>query len=523
MQDPDAFFREATLKLCSSLRLEDALWSCVGFLRTLMPVDKAFLQIFDLNLNAMRIIAIASAEMGVMLDRMTPLSAAAREEMWGFAEELRQRQGRHVWLFAENPCAQTLIREIAEFNALPMTSIMVMPLGLSTPFELVGRGSIVLTTEGDQRFTKEHADLLSMLKEPFAIAMSNALRHRETLKLRDRLAYDNLHLQRDLMRRSGNLIIGADNGLREVMHRVRHVAPTESPVLITGETGAGKDIIANAIHLGSPRHAGPFIAVNCGAIPKSLLDSELFGHEKGAFTGALSQKLGRFERAHKGTILLDEIGEMPLDAQVRLLRVLQHREIERLGGSHRIRVDSRILAATNRDLAAMVRAGQFRQDLFFRLNVFPIAVPPLRQRSCDIPALVQYFVDAKARELKLGDSPRLAEGAIEFLMTYHWPGNVRELENLIERSMILHRDQPLRFDDLGLPSPTNAGTSTQASPEDLRLDSFMRQHIRQALRIANGKIHGPGGAGQLLGVNPNTLRYKMKKLGIPFPGQGAQE
>ncbi len=523
MLDPDAFFRAATLGLCGSLRFEEALPACVRVLRTAMPVDKAFLQFFDLNLNAMRIVAIASPEEAVIVDRMTPLSEAARKELWGFAEELRRRPSRHVWLFADNPLAQTLTREIAEFNRLVMTSIMVMPLGLTTSAELVGRGSIVLVTEGDERFTQQHAKLLSMLKEPFTIAMSNLLRHREVLKLQDRLADDNRQLQRDLIRRGGEAIVGADFGLREVMHRVRHVAPTASPVLITGKTGVGKDLIAQAIHLGSPRRNGPFVAVNCGAIAESLIDSELFGHEKGAFTGALARKHGRFERANGGTILLDEIGEMPLEAQVRLLRVLQNREIERVGGVERIPVDIRIIAATNRDLGTMVREGRFREDLFFRLNVFPIAVPPLRERACDIPALVQFFVDAKARDLKLGDSPRLAAGAIECLMAYPWPGNVRELANVIERAIILHRGQPLCFDDLGV----HASASTHASPvegEDVpRLDAFLRRHIQTALEMAGGKIHGPGGAAQLLDVNPNTLRSRMQKLGIPFPAQRQQE
>ena len=288
-------------------------------------------------------------------------------------------------------------------------------------------------------------------------------------------------------------------------------------LLLTGETGVGKDVIANAIHLGSPRREGPFIPVNCGAIPDSLLDSELFGHEKGAFTGALSRKRGRFERANGGTILLDEIGEMPLEAQVRLLRVLQHREIERLGGTDRIPVDIRVITATNKDLEAQVAAGRFREDLWFRLNVFPIVVPPLRDRSSDIPALLDHFIERKAAELKVGDTPHLAPGAIDVLMAYQWPGNVRELENVVERAMILHRGEPLRFDDLGT-SLRRTTTGPQPGPgqQSLALEEVTAQHIRKVLGIVGGKIHGPGGAGELLGVNPNTLRYKMKKLGIPF-------
>jgi transcriptional regulator with GAF, ATPase, and Fis domain len=326
-----------------------------------------------------------------------------------------------------------------------------------------------------------------------------------------------LYLNRELLRISGDEIVGADFGLRDVMRQVRQVAPTESPVLLSGETGVGKDVIANAIHLGSPRRDGPFVAVNCGAIPESLLDSELFGHEKGAFTGALSKKRGRFERADSGTILLDEIGEMPLEAQVRLLRVLQHREIERVGGMERLPVDIRIITATNKNLPAMVRSGRFREDLWFRLNVFPIAVPPLRDRPSDIPALVQHFIGRNAGELKIGETPRLAPGAIDDLMAYGWPGNVRELENLVERAMILHRGEPLRFDDLARLSSEEVGSIPLATDEEtLDLDTFVARHIRKVLGITGGKIHGPGGAGELLGINPNTLRYKMRKLGIPF-------
>jgi transcriptional regulator with GAF, ATPase, and Fis domain len=261
--------------------------------------------------------------------------------------------------------------------------------------------------------------------------------------------------------------------------------------------------------------------VNCGAIPASLIDSELFGHEKGAFTGALAQKRGRFERANGGTILLDEIGEMPLDAQVRLLRVLQHREVERVGGTERIPVDIRVIAATNQDLGKLVETGKFREDLWFRLNVFPIQVPPLRERRTDIPALVQHFIERKTEELKVGETPRLAPGSMEVLKAYAWPGNVRELENVVERAMILHRGDPLRFDDLGgsfSHPPSHDGTlaSENQDLDALELDMVTANHIQKVLRITGGKIHGPGGAGELLGVNPNTLRYRMKKLGIPF-------
>jgi len=396
----------------------------------------------------------------------------------------------------------------------PMSSAMSLPLVIGDHIV----GALALLAEGDDRYSEDHARLYATLKEPFFVAMSNTLRHAEVVQLKNRLADDNRYLNRELRRMVGDEIVGADFGLREVMHQVRQVAPTESPVLLLGETGVGKDVIANAIHLGSPRRDGPFIPVNCGAIPDSLVDTELFGHEKGAFTGAAAAKRGRFERANGGTILLDEIAEMPLDAQVRLLRVLQTREIERVGGTDRIPVDIRVIAATHRDLEERVRAGTFREDLWFRLNVFPIVIPPLRERVSDVPALVHHLIDRKAAELKVGETPRLAPGAIEGLMAYHWPGNVRELENVIERAMILHRDEPLRFDDLGsrLSTPGPPGPSGGG----LHLDGVVARHIAQVLGMTGGKIHGPGGAAELLGVNASTLRYRMEKLGVRFRKRG---
>ena len=283
-------------------------------------------------------------------------------------------------------------------------------------------GNLVLISEGEEQFSAKHTDLLSLLCEPLAIAMSNTLEHREALRLKNLLADDNRYLHEELHRISGEKIIGANFGLREVMYKVQQVATLSSPVLLLGETGVGKDVIANAIHYSSLRNNAPFVSVNCGAIPETLIDSELFGHEKGAFTGALSQKRGRFERADTGTIFLDEIGELPLQAQVRFLKVLQSKEIERVGGIKTIPLDIRVIAATNRDLGEMVNAKLFREDLWFRLNVFPIWIPPLRDRKSDIPALLQHFIELKSRELKLPAIPSLSPGSVESLMEYHWPG-----------------------------------------------------------------------------------------------------
>ena len=257
--------------------------------------------------------------------------------------------------------------------------------------------------------------------------------------------------------------------------------------------------------------------------PETLLDSELLGHEKGAFTGALSQKRGRFERADHGTIFLDEIGELPPQAQVRMLRVLQYKEIERVGGTNTISVDIRLIAATNRNLEEMVKTKQFREDLWFRLNVFPIRIPPLRERKGDIPALVHHFGERKSRELRMPASPPLAAGVIDRLMAYHWPGNVREVENVIERALILGKGTPLTLDELSGGKPDRSSSipgGTQDAP--LRLDEVVSQHIRRVLEMTNGKVHGKGGAAEVLAINPSTLRNRMNQLGIPYGRRSAR-
>ncbi len=512
MVHEDEFFRNATLRICGHLEIERGLQACFRYISRHLPADRIYLEKHEPELGAMRIVAWADSEGCGRMDQLIPYGEAARAAMADLADAWRRGEQPPV-LVINRPLEEPVTRGILEALGEPPSSAMSLPLVVE---DLIV-GALALIARGDDRFSEEHAHLYTTLKEPFFVALSNTFKHEEVVRLKDRLAEENRDLQRELLRISGDEIVGADFGLRDVMHQVRQVAPTDSPVLLTGETGVGKDVIANAIHLGSPRREGPFVPVNCGAIPSSLLDSELFGHEKGAFTGALSRKRGRFERANGGTILLDEIGEMPLDAQVRLLRVLQHREVERVGGTERIPVDIRIIAATNQDLHGMVKDGRFREDLWYRLNVFPIHVPPLRDRRSDIPALVHHFIEGKAKELKIGDTPRLASGAMDQLRAYDWPGNVRELENLVERAMILHRGKELRFEGLG---QTQAAIPDQslddADAVSLGLDTVTAAHIRRVLGMTGGKIHGPGGAGDLLGVNPNTLRYKMKKLGIPF-------
>ena len=497
------FFRQATLRICSSLDIQAALRNSLLYLSGFMPVDEIFLHLYEPSLGTIRTMVGVKHSGGRTLDRVIPLSQSGRKSL--------ENDMAHVRI-VNDPEHDPVVAKIAESLVGLNTSVLLMRLYI----EGQRLGTVSLTAEGKGRYTDEHAKLLAVLNEPFAIAVSNALRYEETLRLKNLLTEDNRYLHQELLRLSGDEIIGSDFGLREVMEKVRHVAPLNSPVLILGETGVGKGVIASAIHLSSPRKKFPFITVNSGAIPETLLDSELFGHEKGAFTGAVEQKRGRFERADKGTIFLDEVGELPPPAQVRMLRVLQEKEIERVGGTKPISVDIRIIAATHRDLRAMMQKGEFREDLWFRLNVFPIVVPPLRERKQDIPSLVHHFIQKKSRELKLPAVPTLASGALERLLDYSWPGNVRELENVVERELILYPNEPLSFAGLGAGAEHEAQpASAFARSSQLRLDEINAGHIRRVLQMTRGVVQGKNGAAAILGIHHSTLRSRMKKLGVP--------
>jgi transcriptional regulator with GAF, ATPase, and Fis domain len=511
--DEKVFFREATLRICSSLDVEAFLYESFVYLRKFIPADHVSLSHYYPDKGEHVVLAQASVE-GISLLNLTV----------SIPSEIRA--------FVERPDVQTLIVQRAEMHptARPWISqglldkdSSLLVLRLIVGGEIVG--AVTFIARGSGNFTDEHAKLVSLLREPFAIALSNSLRYRELLELKEALAEDNRFLRSELRQVSGEEIIGADFGLRGVMEMVRQVAPLTSPVLLLGETGTGKEMIARAIHTLSSRREGPFITVNCGAIPENLLDSELFGHEKGAFTGAISQKRGRFERADGGTIFLDEVGELQPEAQVRLLRVLQEKEIERVGGTKPIKVDIRVIAATNRDIKKLVQTQQFREDLYFRLEVFPIILPPLRDRKSDIPSLVHYFLQKKSREIGLRSMPSLAPGALDRLIAYSWPGNVRELENAVERALIVNRGGHLMFNYLE--APVQSGFSLESSAisepspdlqngKSLSFDEILSHHIRRVLKMTDGRVGGEGGAADLLQVNPSTLRKRMKKLHIPF-------
>ena len=509
--DKNEFFRKATLKIMGNLDLKLGLQSCLKYISEFIPADRIYLQKYEGVLGAMRLVACATKEYCEELDTLVPLPEDSKEVMKNLAEVYRAGQLPSV-LVINNPSTEPVTKGMLEMLELPISSVMSMPLIVED--QLIG--ALAVLAEGENRYTELHAELYEMLKEPFFSAMSNTLEHREVIKLRDLLADDNKFLHGELRRVSGDEIIGAHFGLRDVMQKVQQVATLDSPVLLLGETGVGKDVIANSIHYSSTRNDGPFVSINCGAIPDTLIDSELFGHEKGAFTGALAEKRGRFERANNGTIFLDEIGELPFQAQVKLLRVLQSKEIERVGGVKTISLNLRIIAATNRNLEEMVKDGKFREDLWFRLNVFPIWIPPLRDRISDLPALLHHFINLKAKELKLPKIPSVEIGAIDRLMKYNWPGNVRELQNVVERALILNPKGPISFRHLKVLDKLKINNKSLDFPDVYNLDEINFRHIKNILQIANGKIHGRGGAAELMGINPNTLRNKMNKLGIDY-------
>jgi transcriptional regulator with GAF, ATPase, and Fis domain len=355
----------------------------------------------------------------------------------------------------------------------------------------------------------------------------------EVESLKNRLQAENLYLQEEI-RGEHNFeeMVGGSPALAALLQKLQRVADTDATVLVCGETGTGKELIARALHNSGPRKHRPLVKVNCGAVPSSLIESELFGHVKGAFTGALDRRVGRFELAHGGTLFLDEIGELPLDTQVKLLRVLQEQEFEPVGSSKTVRVDVRIIAATNRDLAEESRAGRFRADLYFRLNVVPLTVPPLRDRRSDIPLLVAYFLSRFAK--KFGRRiDGITEESMERLKQYQWPGNVRELQNVIERAVVLSPTPILRLDADLLPKAQTTVPAPDAEPgravSEVSSVAFVslreaeRRHIEAALAQTKGVIEGPTGAARVLDLHPNTLRSRMKKLGIQrlVPQEGA--
>jgi len=497
---------ELTNHVVSNLEFRDVLRAVVASTRRVMACDGVGICLPDTDNTSLRIYAMdfPLRDESVHEESLVPID----EDVSGTVF----RTGK-LW------CGS-----IQEARRLGMKYSLHAEVGTLCILPLVSRGR-VLGTFGVVKYQENafagDCAFLSQIANQVAIAVENACAFGEIRGLRDQLSKEKLYLE-DEIRTEMNFaqVIGNSASLRRVLKSVETVAPTDSTVLIYGETGTGKELIARGIHDLSPRRAKPFVKLNCAAIPTGLLESELFGHEKGAFTGAIAQRIGRFEVADGGTIFLDEIGEIPLELQTKLLRVLQEREFERLGSSRTFRTDARMIAATNRDLETMVSEQKFRSDLFFRLNVFPVNVPPLRERQGDIPLLVRHFTQQFSRRMKKA-LDAIPSAAMDALCRYHWPGNIRELQNVIERAVIISTGPALTVDvsDLKFPKagpPAEKATSTNSTNGALHdfLEETERQQILEALKQSNWVVAGPHGAAAHLGMKRSTLQLRMHKLGI---------
>jgi len=500
---------ELTNHVVSNLEFRDLLRAVVASTRRVMGCDGVGITLPDSDNTRLRIYALdfPFKDESVQEESLVPID----EDVAGAVF----RTGK-PWCGSVQEARRQGMKDTAQAE---VGTVCILPL--------VSRGR-VLGTFGvvkyqDNAFTGDDIEFLSQIGNQIAIAVENACAFGEIRELRDQLSKEKLYLE-DEIRTEMNFtqVIGNSPVLRRVLKRVETVAPTDSTVLINGETGTGKELIARAIHDLSPRRSKPFVKLNCAAIPTGLLESELFGHEKGAFTGAIAQRIGRFEVANGGTIFLDEIGEVPLELQTKLLRVLQEREFERLGSSRTLRTDARLIAATNRDLEAMVSEQKFRADLFFRLNVFPVHVPPLRERQGDIPLLVRHFTQQFSRRMKKV-METIPSAAMDALCRYDWPGNIRELQNVIERAVIISTGPALSVDVADLKVSivghhVAEGTTTPKSPTNGALHDVLeqseRQQILKALEQCNWVVAGPNGAAAHLGMKRSTLQQRVRKLGI---------
>lgn len=502
-RDRTRLLLEVNNAVVSHLELKDLLKSISASLRRIVPHDAAFLTILESTGQQLRVQAL-----DLHTAREGPFEEGILVPVEGTPEGEAILSRGVVLIKGEGDLARFspfLVQKAAELG---------IKSGCAVPLIAHGRalGAVSMVSFQYNSFTDEDAKLLEQCASQIAIAVENALTYREIEALKDRLAQEKLYLE-DEIRSEFNFeeIIGQSGALRKVLQLVDTVAASDSTVLLLGETGTGKELIARAVHEHSRRKSRTFVKLNCAAIPTGLLESELFGHEKGAFTGAISHKTGRLELADQGTLFLDEVGDIPVEIQPKLLRALQEREFERLGSTHTKKVNVRLVAATNRDLEKMIAAREFRSDLYYRLNVFPIRIPPLRERPEDIPVLVRYFAEKFARQMQK-TIESVPAATMSTLQAWHWPGNVRELENLIERSVILTNGPALQvpLPELPVPIPQVA----VAPPATVRLDETEREHIIKILRETRGVLAGPNGAASRMGVKRTTLQYKMKKLGI---------
>jgi formate hydrogenlyase transcriptional activator len=500
-RDRSELLLEISNMLVSNLNLRELLSAISACLQRVVPHDVAAISLYDATSNMLRISALESlidedlfieGESIPIEGTVSGLSLTTRQPVLSNADDLAKRcpLKRFTDAGLKSACSVPLIAHDRTLGVLGVLSFR------------------------ENGFDQEATQLLMQIAKQVAIAVENALAFREIASLKNRLEEEKLYLEEEIQTTYNfEEIVGDSPALRRVLQEVETVAATDSTVLIYGETGTGKELLARAIHNVSPRKGRTMVKVNCAAIPTGLLESELFGHEKGAFTGAIERRIGRFELAHQGTIFLDEVGEVPLELQSKLLRVLQEREFERLGSSRTIHVDVRVIAATNSDLAKLVAEKKFRSDLYYRLNVFPMTLPPLRERPEDIPLLVNIFAHKFAQQMKKSIE-RIPKEAMTALSGYNWPGNIRELQNLIERAVILSRSSTL---EVPLTELKQSAESYIERTEITILETVERDHILRVLREANWVISGPTGAALRLGMPRTTLNNKMRKLGIARP------
>jgi len=499
-QDRSQSLAAISLELSSTLKFEQLVPLVFAKMRQITNYDHASLMLLEVDGRSLRIRAVdPDRGVGSLLreGQSGPLAGTISGE---------SIETRSIAFYDTEKMDKVGNPRVKELREAGIRSVCCVPLLMGSR----ALGALFLDATRENAFSREDGEYLQQVATQIAAAIQNANAYSEIESVKDRLTQEKRYLENEIRgERRLDDIVGHSAALKRVLDYAAIVANTDSTVLITGETGTGKERVAQAIHLMSSRRERSFIKLNCAAIPTGLLESELFGHEKGAFTGAISQKVGRLELADKGTLLLDEVGEIPLELQPKLLRVLQDQEFERLGGTKTIRVDVRLLAASNRDLVRAMEDKEFRSDLFYRLHVFPLHLPPLRDRRGDIPLLIRHFVQKCAARLnKRIDF--IPDEAVEAMMHWRWPGNIRELENFIERSVILTEDNRLNA-----PLAELRQDSARRSPDlELTLRDLERDHIIEILRQTRGVLSGPKGAAARLGLKRTTLQYKMQKMGI---------